>query len=120
MKQFFLTAVLAITLLFANAAGPSKKALQAFQSTFNDVKDVKWHDVANGYEAFFTSNNITHRIIYDGEGNIVQSFRYYFQKDLPLHVISKLNKKFPGQRISTVVEQTDKDGMSYDVTLEDE
>jgi hypothetical protein len=120
MKKLLLTVCVVITVLFANADVPSKKVLDAFYASFNNVKDVNWYDVANGSEASFTSNNIIYRVIYDSEGNIVQCFRYYFQKELPLHVTSKLYKKYPGRHISAVVEETDRDELSYDVTLEDE
>jgi hypothetical protein len=120
MKKLLLTVCVVITVLFANADVPTKKVLDAFSASFSNVKNVSWYNVANGCEASFSSNNIIYRIIYDSDGNVVQCFRYYFQKELPLHVTSKLYKKFPERHISAVVEQTDRDELSYDVTMEDE
>jgi hypothetical protein len=121
MKKIFIIA--AASFLFASssfAAEPNQKVLSAFNKTFNQVKDVIWQDVEeNRYEANFNQNNITYRVMYDQEGNVVKSIRYYFAQTLPIFIQAKLAKKYDGKKVFGVTEVTTETEIQYHIILED-
>src|SRR6476469_3428599 len=101
---FVAPVVLFITSSFA--ADPNQKVLNAFSKTFQQVKNVTWQDIDNRYEANFKDNNITFRIMYDQEGNVVKSIRYYFASTLPIFIQAKLSKKYENKTVYGVTEIT--------------
>lgn len=114
--------VLAAALFFVSAvsfASPNEKVLEAFEKTFQNVKNVAWQDVDDKYEASFTQNDISSRVVYDQEGNVVKSIRYYGGSVLPIFIQSKLNKKFDGQKVFGVTEVTTESELTYHIVLED-
>jgi hypothetical protein len=120
MKKILLIA--AATIVFASvsfAADPNKKVLDAFNKTFQQVKDVTWQDVDNKYEANFSQNNITFRVMYDEEGNVVKSIRYYFGQTLPIFIQAKLAKKYEGKKVFGVTEISTDNELTYYIILED-
>lgn len=115
-------ALAAATILFVSAsfaANPTQKVLDAFSKTFNQVKDVSWQNVDNNYEANFNQNNITYRVMYDQEGNVVKSIRYYYAQNLPIFIQAKLSKKYDGQKVFGVTELTTENDVIYYIILED-
>ncbi|HEU4634443.1 MAG TPA: hypothetical protein VFS22_10680 [Flavisolibacter sp.] len=121
MKKIFIIA--AASFLFASsafAADPSQKVLDAFSKTFKQVKDVTWQDVdENRYEANFNQNNITYRVMYDQEGNVLKSIRYYYAQTLPIFIQAKLAKKYDGKKVFGVTEVTTETDIQYHIILED-
>jgi hypothetical protein len=120
MKKILIAAA---TIFFASAsfaAAPTQKVLDAFRKTFQQVKDVNWQDMENDkYEANFSENEITFRIIYDQEGNVVKSIRYYFGKTLPIFIQAKLAKKYEGKKVFGVTEVSTESDLIYYIILED-
>jgi hypothetical protein len=115
-------ALAAATILFVSAsfaANPNQKVLDAFSKTFNQVKEVSWQNVDNNYEANFNQNNITYRIMYDQEGNVVKSIRYYYAQNLPIFIQAKLSKKYDGKKVFGVTELTTESDVIYYIILED-
>jgi hypothetical protein len=120
MKKIFLIAAAAFFATSSFAANPSQKVLNAFNKTFAQVKDVSWQDVAdNQYEANFKQNDIIFRVMYDEEGNVVKSIRYYFGQSLPIFIQAKLAKKYDGKTVFGVTELTTDNEMTYYIILED-
>jgi hypothetical protein len=120
MKKIIFIA--AAALLFASvsfAAAPTQKVLDAFHKTFQQVKDVNWQDVDNRFEANFSQNDITFRVMYDQEGNVVKSIRYYFAQTLPIFIQAKLAKKYDGKKVFGVTEITTESDVLYYIILED-
>ena len=121
MKKILIIA--ASTLLFASAtlaAEPNQKVLQAFSKTFQQVTNVSWQDVDNKYEANFNQNDISYRVIYDQEGNILKSIRYYFGSALPIFIQAKLARKYEGKKVFGVTELASDNELKYFIILEDE
>ena len=109
--------------LGAVAAEPpevNEKVLKAFKETFVRATDVVWHEMQNSYEAHFTQSQIVTRAIYDTEGNLLRTTRYYSEEHLPINILSKLKKKYVGKTIYGVTESSTEDAVSYHITLEDE
>jgi hypothetical protein len=60
------------------------------------------------------------RVIYDKEGNIVQTFRYYYEQQLPIMVLAKVKERFSDKKIYGVTEVASAEGLYYYITLEDD
>ena len=70
-------------------------------------------------EVKFKQDEITSRVTYDKEGNIIKTYRYYREDRLPLMVLAKLKTRYPDKSIYGVVEESSEEGTTYHVTLED-
>ena len=97
---FALTMLLGAAITFA-ATPPevNQKVLKAFQETFKDPKDVSWHEYQNYYEVEFKQDEIKTQVRYDSDGNLTGTTRYYFEKQLPPHIIANLKKKYPQRTV---------------------
>ena len=121
MKSIFIS-MPCLLVLSATALGniPNEKVLKAFNETFVKATDVVWHEMQNVYEANFKQSEITTRAIYDVNGNLLRTTRYYSEENLPINIISKLKKKFAGRSVFGVTESTTDDEVAYYITMQDE
>jgi len=120
-KLIILTCLFAA--LSATASTPpevNEKVLKAFNETFIKATDVVWHEMQNLYEASFKQSAITTRAIYDTDGNLLRTTRYYSQENLPINILAKVKKKYEGKSVFGVTEASTEDEVSYYITLEDE
>jgi hypothetical protein len=109
--------------LSATASNPpevNEKVLKAFSETFMKATDVVWHEVQNLYEASFKQSEVISRAIYDANGNLLRTTRYYSQENLPIHILTKIQKRYAGKSIYGVTELSMGDGVSYHITLQNE
>ena len=109
--------------LSATAATPpeiSEKVLKAFKETFSDAVDVTWKELDNSCQANFKLSEIQVRAIYDNEGNLLETVRYYGEKNLPPNVLAKLKKRYSGKEVFGVTEISSDNEMSFHITLKDE
>jgi hypothetical protein len=118
---FAMTMLLGSATIFA-ATPPevNQKVLKAFEATFKDPKDVNWHEYENYYEVDFNQDDIKTEVRYDSDGNILGTTRYYFEKQLPPHIISKLKKKYPDRSVYGVTEIYNETDLIYYITMQDE
>ncbi len=79
MKKLIILTCLFATLSVAASNPPeiTEKVLKAFNETFMKATDVVWHETQNIYEASFKQSEIISRAIYDKEGNLLRTTRYY-------------------------------------------
>ena len=122
MKKIILAAIVLSFSFCAFAKEPTvnEKVLNAFNKTFKDVQDLSWSETENSYQANFKQYQMIARVIYDKEGNIVQTFRYYFEQQLPIMVLAKVKARFSDKKIYGVTEVSSEEGLYYYITLEDE
>jgi len=109
--------------LSATASNPpevSEKVLKAFNETFMKATEVVWHEVQNLYEASFKQSEVISRAIYDQDGNLLRTTRYYSQENLPINILTKLQKRFAGKSVYGVTELSTEDQVSYHITMQDE
>ena len=109
--------------LSATASNPpevSEKVLKAFSETFMKATDIVWHKMKNLYEASFKQSEIITRAIYDQDGNLLRTTRYYSQENLPINIITKLQKRYAGKSVYGVTELSTEDQVSYHITMQDE
>ena len=74
----------------------------------------------NLYEASFKQSEIITRAIYDQDGNLLRTTRYYSQENLPINIITKLQKRYAGKTVYGVTELSTEDQVSYHITMQDE
>ncbi len=98
----------------------NQKVLKAFEETFKDPENVNWHEYENFYQVDFNQNGIKTEVRYDSDGNILGSTRYYFESQLPPHILSKLKKRYPTRSIYGVTEIYANDDLTYYITMQDE
>ena len=122
MKKLIILASL-FAVLGTKASTPpevSEKVLKAFSETFMKATDVVWHEVKNFYEASFKQSEIISRAVYDQDGNLVRATRYYSQENLPINILTKLQKRYAGKSVYGVTELSTGDEVSYHITMQDE
>lgn len=122
MKRFIYLGIMLIS-LSANAATPpdiSEKVLKAFKETFLGAENVTWRELENSVQANFKLSEIQVRAIYDNEGNLLETVRYYGERNLPPNIMAKLRKKYAGKEVFGVTEMSSENELSYHITLKDE
>jgi hypothetical protein len=121
MKRVLFGLVLLIsTVSFAATPPVNEKVASRFAETFPAAENAKWYEYESFYEVFFVNNEITCRVTYDLQGNIISARRDYYEKNLSLFIVAKVKEKFPGKKIFGVTEVTTQDGIVYTIVLEDE
>jgi hypothetical protein len=122
MKKLIILTCLFAALSVAASAPPevTEKVLKAFNETFMKATDVVWHETQNYYEASFKQSEIISKAIYDAEGNLLRTTRYYSQENLPINILTKLQKRYAGKSVYGVTELSSEDEVSYHITLQDE
>ena len=97
----------------------SDKLLQAFKQAFPDAQQVKWPEMEDKYMVNFKQGEILTKIEYDKEGNFLSSIRYYSEKNLPVNVLVRLQKKYTDKKVFGVTEVTSDNVVEYYIKLED-
>ena len=122
MKKLIYLAVL-LTGLSAAAATPpeiSEKVLKVFKETFANAENVTWKETATSYQANFKLSEIQIRAMYDHDGNLLETVRYYGEQSLPPNILARVKKKYAGKEIFGVTEISSDNDLSYHITLKDE
>jgi len=108
----------------AIAAGPrpeiNQRVLSSFTQTFSYAEDVVWQEDNHLYQANFWQGGINIRARYDDQGNLLETIRYYFEKQLPPVVLAKVKKKYSGKSIFGITEISSDENTTYYITLQDE
>ena len=116
--------IIVVVLLFAGiasrAAAPTEKVLKAFKETFTYAEKVVWHDYDNQYQADFWQDQVNVRVRYDEDGNLIETIRYYFEKQLPPNILAKLKKRYADKEVFGVTEITSDNEVSYYISLKDD
>jgi hypothetical protein len=97
----------------------SDKLLQAFKQTFPDAQQVRWAEQEDKYMVNFKQGEILTKIEYDKDGNFLSSLRYYTEKNLPVSILCRLQKKYSDKKVFGVTEMTTDTAVEYYIKLED-
>jgi len=97
----------------------SDKLLQTFKQTFPDAQQVIWSEQGDKYTVNFRQDEILTKVEYDKDGNFLSSLRYYTEKNLPVTILCRLQKKYPEKKIFGVTEMATESSVEYYVKLED-
>lgn len=120
MKSILFAALLFAGIAASAGTTPNEKVLKAFKETFTNAEKVVWHDLDDQYQANFWQNSINVRVRYDDDGNLLETTRYYYEKDLPPIILSKLKKKYPERTVYGVTEITTQDEVTYYISMNDD
>ena len=120
MKRVLFGLVLLISAISFAATPVNEKVTSRFAETFPAAQNAKWYEYENSYEVFFVNNDITCRVKYDLQGNIISARRDYYENHLSLYLLAKVKEKFSGKKIFGVTEVTTQDGVVYTIVLEDD
>ncbi|OLY90812.1 hypothetical protein SAMN05444008_12345 [Cnuella takakiae] len=120
MKKLFIAAAMLVSLSSFAGPGVDEELERHFRETFPAANAIKWYDSKEGYEVFFTLNNIQCRIQYDADGTMKTMRRDYTKESLPMFITGAVNKKYPGKKIFGVTELTTPSGLQYHIVLQDE
>src|SRR5882762_9979834 len=118
-----LIAFICLLVFYASASAGvtvSDKVLKSFNETFPKAEQVKWQEFADNYVVNFLVTGIRARISYDKDGNFLSATRYYTEENLPVSILCKIRKKYPGQQVFGVTEVEVEGNVDYYVKLQDE
>jgi hypothetical protein len=123
MKILLYVAVMLIS-FSASASNPpevTEQVIKAFKETFNEARNVSWEEKAdNCYQAHFTISEITVRALYAEDGKLVQTIRYYNEKELPARILARFKSMYKDKQITGVTEVANDEEISYTVVLKDD
>lgn len=127
MKKSIIAITAALLLISTTTwAGKGKKARKpkpdpvqtTFQDEFKGAEAVKWTDEADYTFASFVLNN-THVIAYfDYSGELLGTARNILFDQLPLSVVTEVNKHFPTAITYDIIEFTNGSGTFYKMIAE--
>lgn len=98
---------------------PGTIVRQAFTKEFAQIKDVQWTTLSKEgvYEAKFIFNNEDLQAFFSEEGDFLGTTRQIQKSQLPIVVVTELEKQYAGVRVATIFEYSKKDGLAYYITL---
>lgn len=124
MKNLILSAAVMFSLTLSASAAPkepaNEKAQKALYTIFKDADNVSWSNTGRQYNAFFVTDNIKTRAMFDAKGNLLQTIRYYSEEHLPGNVLYSVKKTYKGKEVFGVTEVSNHNGVYYRIILKDE
>lgn len=114
--------MISVSSVAANPPEISDKVIKAFKQTFTNAENVSWSEVesTNTYQANFTVSEITVKAFYDDDGNLLQTMKYYDEKNLPSTILAKLKLKQAGKEIFGITEIANDYEVAFHIVLRDE
>ncbi len=119
MKKLSILLCLQAILFSSFARDVNEEVRKVFKNTYPDAQKVSWSEDKNSYMVFFTRNDVSYRVVYDTEGNMLMAFKYYGEDGLPPLVLGKVKKAYPAFSIHSVIEKSSEAAIEYHITLED-
>lgn len=98
---------------------PGQKTLESFKREFVNAEQVVWDKEQDYDKATFILAGCRAVAFFNEKGELAGSIRDIFYNQLPLSVMTALDKKFPEAIIYDVREISNEEGTSYRVTLEE-
>ncbi|MBN8666545.1 MAG: hypothetical protein J0M30_03515 [Chitinophagales bacterium] len=123
MKKTILALVLMFTMgissVFAGEEAVSPQVLTAFKSEFASAKEVNWTVSSRYYKAAFSLNGQRIYAYYSLEGQYLGMSRNLTTQQLPLHLMSTIQKTFSNDHwVTDLFELSNEEGNNYYLTLE--
>lgn len=119
MKNLILLAALFVSInVFAAEKNPTvnEKVLKTFNLLFKDAQDVRWSTATPYSVASFESDDVKTKAVFDKEGNMMKTFRYYKEDKLPANILYNVKKRFDHE-VWGVTEVADNNGTEYHIAL---
>jgi len=77
----------------------SEMALIAFKNSYQNVTYSKWYRVGRNYLVYFKANKYVGRALYDVNGDLISSYVYGSENDLPPEVKTLVKINYPNYNI---------------------
>jgi len=128
MKKIFLTLAISASLLGSTTMyaatktpnqAPTLIVKQAFTKEFAQIKDVEWTTISGEsvFQATFSFNNESIKAFFTEEGEFLGTTRQIVKSQLPIGVLTEMDKQYANARVATIFEYSKKDGLAYYITL---
>ncbi|MBO9152252.1 hypothetical protein ACFOTA_08545 [Chitinophaga sp. GCM10012297] len=119
MKKLLLLAAIVLTAAASFGRDVHNRKVQfAFDRAFAGANNVSWYELSDNYMAKFTLNSRKITAHFDRAGNLLATSRIISDAELPTQVINKLIRKYPNQKIHTIVEYAVEGSTYYALTIE--
>jgi len=121
MKKIMITLMLAsavMTNVFGSEDKVSPQVLQAFNSKFQKAHTITWTAAGNYYQASFNYSGNWMYARYTKDGKFISVTRNVNSAELPFYLQNSIKNRHAGYWISDVVEESNKSGFTYYITLE--
>ncbi|HOZ84981.1 MAG TPA: hypothetical protein PK191_05790 [Niabella sp.] len=123
MKTLFISAAFLLSIAFnasATNADPSNdKVAKTFKLLFKNASNVVWSHADKFYSVSFTKASVSTRAMFDKQGQLVQTIRYYKESNLPANVLYNVKKNYAGMEVWGVTELSNDHGINYRIVLKD-
>jgi len=102
----------------ANGKKIPQAVKSVFYSKYPNVKDVKWDNEDDNYEASFDVNRVNNSILFSQDGKIIETEVEIEISQLPINVSDYLKKHYKNQKIKEVAKiTTDKGIIIYEAEI---
>lgn len=123
MKRIILSAAMILTIgtivAFANEEPASESKVQeTFKKEFSGAQHVKWQKEGVYTKATFVLGGTSAVALFDSDGELLGSMRDLLYNQLPLSVITSLEKRFANPTTIEIREIINAEGTRYRITLE--
>jgi hypothetical protein len=110
MKKFIIAfaAIIAVgtTTAFAGPHDGTNPALETFQNQFKGAEDVRWTETKDIISASFVLGNSRAVAYFNNAGELLYTARNVLFNQLPLVVITEINKRFGTSPVYNIIEYT--------------
>jgi uncharacterized membrane protein YkoI len=122
MKKYILSLSVMLTIAasssFANSYPSSEeKAKESFKKEFAGAESAIWKEAGEYYKVNFLFRGYTVEAYFNAAGELEGSIRLLSFNELPLNIISAVNKRFVDADVLDVYELNNSEGTSYRLTL---
>lgn len=92
----------------------------AFQKHYSKAKEVKWDKEEENFEASFDLNKINNSVLFDAQGNIIETETEIGVNQLPKAILDYVATKHKGQKIKEAAKITDAKGvLTYEAEIKE-
>jgi hypothetical protein len=123
MKKIVLMLVAATITSITFAQKIQKKDVPAqvkasFEKQYPDIKDVKWDKEGEKFEASFDLNKIDNSVLFDAQGNILETELEIRLNQLPKGVLEYIKTNYKGQNVKEAAKIADAKGtLTYEAEI---
>jgi hypothetical protein len=125
MKKLLVSISMLLTIglstTFANPnPGISEELQSAFEKEFTGAESVIWKEAGDYYKVSFIFKGVIMEAYFNDQSELEGSVRSLQYNQLPLNVITSINKKFPEADVLDVYEINNDNGTIYRLTFNSE
>jgi len=97
----------------------NENTIRKFSQIYPNAADVIWSNNDETDYVNFKENAIRISILFNIDGTLIRSIRYYSEEYLPYYLISVIREKYPKKKIYGVTEISTPGRIAYYLKLED-